>query len=301
MIYSVIVTNYLGESLVMELAKPEDSGFIVKSIEGIGPGSADINTTELATADGSLFNSGRVTERNIVIEMAFDYVPTIEEVRHRTYKYFPLKKRLTLTFETDTRKCEIDGYVESNEPDIFSDKEGCQISIICPNPYFRSTSASKVLFYGVDPLFEFPFSNESLTENLLEFGRIKHYTDQNIVYEGDSETGVVVKMHAIGDVKNITIYKVETREIIRINSQKIEALTGSGLVQGDELVLSTIRPSPYIYLLRGGKSINILNAVNKDAKWFQLTKGNNIFAYSAEEGISNLEFVLEYNILYSGV
>lgn len=301
MIYAVTVTNYLGESLRMELAKPADSGFIIKNIEGIGPGSADINTTELATADGSLFNSGKVTERNIVIEMAFDYSPTIEEVRHRTYKYFPLKQKLTLTFETDTRNCSIDGYVESNEPDIFSDKEGCQISIICPNPYFRSTTTSKVLFYGVDPLFEFPFSNESLTEKLLEFGQIKRYTDQNITYDGDAETGVIIKMHAIGNVKNVTVYKIQTREAIKISTDKLSAMTGSGLIAGDELTISTVRPGLKATLLRNGKRTNVLNILNRDAKLFQLTKGDNIFAYTAEEGITNLEFYMEYNILYAGV
>ena len=35
MIKSVTVVNHLGESLKLDLASPEKSGFIVKSIEGI--------------------------------------------------------------------------------------------------------------------------------------------------------------------------------------------------------------------------------------------------------------------------
>lgn len=45
MIKSITVTNYLGDSIKLELARPEESGFVVKSVTGLGPGSANINTT----------------------------------------------------------------------------------------------------------------------------------------------------------------------------------------------------------------------------------------------------------------
>ena len=49
MIRAVTVTNYLGESKRFELAFPEESGFAVQSISGLGPSKADINTTEIST------------------------------------------------------------------------------------------------------------------------------------------------------------------------------------------------------------------------------------------------------------
>lgn len=301
MIYSVTVINYLNERLKMELTKPAESGFAIYNITGIGNVKADINLTELATADGALFNSSRLDKRNIVISAKLEWVPTIEESRHTAYKFFPTGKAVTLIFETDTRTCAIDGYVETNDPNIFQEQEEVQISVICPNPFFRSVNSKRILFYGVDPLFEFPFSNESLTEPLIEFGKIKRYTDQNIVYDGDAETGVIISMHAIGKVENISIYKVQTREKIVINTSKIETLTGAGLNRGDEIIISTLRSGPYARLLRGGKYINILNAIGRDADWFQLTKGDNVFAYTAEYGVGNLEFEMEYNTLYGGV
>lgn len=301
MIHSVTVINYLGEGLEMVLTKPKESGFRIDNIDGLGPPSADINTTELATSDGALYNSARASSRNITIHAVLEPLPTIEDTRHKSYKYFPVKKPCTLVFNTDNRYCTIDGYIESNEPDIFSKEESIQVSIICPFPYFKSIGTISILFYGIDPLFEFPFSNESLTEPLLEFGNIKDYTDQNIIYNGDVETGVTIKMHAIGKVKNISIYKIETREIMRINTDKILASTGSEFDVGDEIIISTVRENPYVTLLRGGLYINILNTINRDASWFQLTKGDNVFTYTAEEGVANLEFKMEYNILYEGV
>ena len=69
MIRAVTVTNYLGESKRFELAFPEKSGFAVQSISGLGPSKADINTTEISTNDGSLYNSARVNSRNIVMSL----------------------------------------------------------------------------------------------------------------------------------------------------------------------------------------------------------------------------------------
>lgn len=52
MIKSVTIQNYLGEKIVLELARPEKSGFIIKSIDGLGPPGANINTTQVSTNDG---------------------------------------------------------------------------------------------------------------------------------------------------------------------------------------------------------------------------------------------------------
>ena len=80
MIKAITVTNYLGDSIRLDLARPEESGFAVKSITGLGPGKADINTTEISTNDGSLFNSSRLSSRNIVITLGFLWKNTVEDV-----------------------------------------------------------------------------------------------------------------------------------------------------------------------------------------------------------------------------
>lgn len=136
MIRAITVTNYLGDSIRLELARPELSGFVVRSITGLGPGKANINMTEVATNDGSLFNSSRISSRNIVISLKYLWKDSIEDVRQLSYKYFPLKKKCSLVIETDNRKVEIEGYVESNDPNIFSSNEESDISIIAHFPSF---------------------------------------------------------------------------------------------------------------------------------------------------------------------
>lgn len=304
MIKSVTVTNYLGESLKLELAKPEKTGIIIQKIEGLGPPTASINTTKVSSGDGDVYNSARADSRNIVFTLAFMFSPTVEDVRQKTYKYFPIKKPVTLLFETDNRVCKTTGYVESNEPDIFSDEETTQISIVCPDPYFVSAGSYEntvVTFYGVEPNFEFPFSNESLTEPLIEFGIIKNRQEENIWYDGDTEVGLIIRMHALGEVRQVTIYNTGTRETMKIDTDKLAEITGSGIVNGDEITISTVKGNKYIELLRAGKTYNILNALDRNTDWFQLSKGDNRFAYTCEYGSEDLEFKMEFKTLYEGV
>lgn len=304
MIRAITVTNYLGDSIKLDLARPEQSGFVVTSVTGLGSGKANINMTEVATNDGGLFNSSRLPSRNIVISLKYLWHDSIEDVRQLSYKYFPIKKKLTLLIETDNRQAEIDGYTETNEPTIFSKDEGSDISIVCPNPFFYSAGKDGInttIFYGVEPLFEFPFSNESLYECLLEMGRIQNQTEKTIVYSGDAEIGVTITIHAIGEARNITIYNTGTREIMRIDTDKLKAFTGSGIIPGDEIVICTVKGQKSITLLRNGKTTNILNCLDKNADWFQLAKGDNIFAYTVEEGRANLQFRIENRIVYEGV
>lgn len=307
MIYSIVVTNYLGDRIKLELGKPDVSGFLIKSITGLGPAKANVNTTEVSTNDGSLFNSARLSQRNIVLDMVFIntvYGESIEDLRQKSYKYFPLKKSVELTIETDNRYVKTTGYVESNEPNIFSSQEGTQISIICPDPYFYSAGEdgnNVTNFYSIDPMFEFPFSNESLDEPLLVFGEIQIKTEGVITYHGDSEIGVMIYIHAIGPATNINIYNTETREVMRINTEKISSLTGKGIVASDDIVINTAKGEKSITLIREGVSYNILNCLDKNTDWFTLAKGDNIFAFTADSGVTNLQFLVENKVIYEGV
>jgi hypothetical protein len=78
-------------------------------------------------------------------------------------------------------------------------------------------------------------------------------------------------------------------------------MTGSGIVFGDDIIISTVRGQKYIKLLRNGEYTNILNCLDMDAEWFQLTKGDNIFAFTADSGSTNLQFRVENQTIYEGV
>lgn len=325
MIKSVTVTNHLGKSLKLELARPEESGLAITSITGIGPGKANINFTEIATDDGSVFNSARLPSRNIVIKIVYLFKDTIEEARNIGYLYFPLKKKITLEFETELKKVKIDGYVETNDPNIFNKQVYSDISIICTNPYFYSLDDNVIYFSSTEPLFEFPFEDDGIDlthamfpgeevyprEDIypgtfsfmpsLEFGNIIFDKMQNIIYDGDVETGIVIDLHALGSVENLKIFNTSTRDEMDVNTDIIRTITGDTIISGDVIQIRTSKNDKVALLIRNGITYNILNSINRDADWFSLQRGDNAFVYTFDGDTTALELKISYKTLFGGI
>lgn len=127
------LTCHLDQRAVLDLIQVQD-------IQGLDPVKATINTTEYADIDGGYFTGASVDIRNIVI--TFGYNPdwaenTIETLRQTLYQYFMPKQAIRLTFtSTHLPPVQIDGFVESMEPNIFSQDPSVAVSIICPDPPF---------------------------------------------------------------------------------------------------------------------------------------------------------------------
>ncbi len=301
MIKSITVTNPKGESLKIDIFNPETSGLIIRSIDGLGPPEANIGMTELTTTDGSIYSSSRVASRNVVLDLAFTFAPDIESTRHKVYRYFPLKKKVDLVVETDYRKLRLSGYVESDEPEIFSQTEGSQISIVCPDPYFYGLDQQKSVFSTVTPLFEFPFSNESLTDPLLELGSINIDTRTVLDYEGDIDTGVVINVHLLDNVKGLTIYNIETLEKIIIDTDKVAQIIGRPLKLGDDINISTVSGNKYVECVHEGVTTNVISAINKDSDWFTISTGRNAFNFVAPDHMRDIVMTFFFYNAYGGI
>jgi hypothetical protein len=301
MINSITVTNHLDESITIELRFPEKSGFLVQGIEGLGPAKSDIAISKMAGIDGGIYNSAKVNSRNVVLMLKFLFNPTIEDMRQLSYKYFPLKRKIKFRIDTDNRSLEAYGYVESNEPDIFNSQEGTAISILFPESYLFASEYSVTDFSSVIPLFEFPWSNESLVTPLLEFSELEQETETNIYYPGDAPIGLTIYIHANGPANDVTIINSDTLETLDIDSAQLISITGSDIVEGDDIEISTVRGNKYATLTRGSTEYNILNALGQDPTWFQLEKGDNVYAFTADSGITNLQFQIINDIAYEGV
>lgn len=284
----------------MELARPEDTGLNIINIDGIGPPKATINLSDISTGDGSFFNSARIASRNIVFYIKF-FGDDIESARQLTYLMFPNKKNVTLIFETDNRTLVTNGYVESNEPVIFSSESGTQISIICNDPYMYSPDSVLTPFRVVSPAFTFPFSNESLSTPLLMTGSITLRQTLVITYSGEVDTGVTVIFDATGPVVNPMITHQTSGISMKIDTTKLATLVGSGIISGDQIRINTIRGSKSALLIRNGNPTNIMPCLGKYSSWFTLTSGDNIFSYSADSGVGNLIVSLLNNQIYEGV
>ena len=306
MLKKVTITNYLGESVDYKIEGVDvndNNGLLITKIDGLGPVKADVNMTKLATADGGIYNSARLDVRNIVIDARFTTAGSIEEARLSSYKFFPIKKKLTFRIETDNRIAETTGYVESNVPNPFSKESDVQISVICESPFFLAPKKDVTIFSGVEPGFEFPFSNEwsSGYEKTIEFGNIVNKKSNVVHYSGDSQVGCIIEIHAIGAIGDLTIYNMYTRERMKIDASKLAELTGSALKAGDTITICTIPGQKSIKLLRDGNITNILNVLGKSPDWLALSKGDNVIGFLAASGEENVKFKVTSQVAYEGV
>lgn len=179
-------------------------------------------------------------------------------------------------------------YGKGNEPENTSDIEE-ELPLVITTGYHYETELPKP-----NPYADIPN---------IEFGDMLSARELSIVYAGDTDVGIIIEAHCIGEVSNLNIIKVEESgdKTMRIDTAKLEALTGSGLVAGDTIYISTITGEKYIRLLRESVTTNILNALDRESTWFNLASGDNIFSYSAEEGQNNIQFSISNKIAYEGI
>lgn len=302
MIKSITVINEAGDTKEFPLENPWDSGFAITDISGLTPVKADVSYSSYASTDGGDFISARQGVRNIVITGTYLERPTISLSRLSLYKFFPVKQMVVLVIDTTDRRVYINGYVESHEPNIFTNNSTATISILCPNPFFYSAHATTLTtFSGIMEEFEFPFSNESFTEDLLSMSSIEYRVTRNIYYDGDTEYGIKINISAYGNASMIRVFNTTLGDVFSINTDKIATMTGQAFGNGDEIEVSTVRGNKYIRLIREGVITSIMNTVERNSVWFQLRPGDNTFSYTAESGATNLQFSIEHETIYGGI
>lgn len=280
--YTLIAQNKYGEQL--ELTHNE--AYVIESIEGLDPPDAVINTTRNANADGSVFNSSYVDNRQIIITLAIN--GPAEANRINLYRFFKAKYPVRLYYKNATRDVYIDGYVKSIPIEFFNKKQIAQITVLCPSPFFNGTNDEIIDFSNTESLFEFPFT----IEEPIEFGEILVQNELNIINNGDVETGFIIYIRARGSFTNPIIYSVDTNEYIKLNIS---------LNTGDEIYINTKKKQKTIQLTSNGETSNIIGNLASGSTWFVLTPGDNIFGVTADTTPENMDVYCVLTDQFEGV
>lgn len=277
-----IIENQYGEQLNL----CELEGYIV-TITGLTPPSATINRSAMATKDGSVFNSSKLNDRNIVIQIT----PRndVGQKRINLYKYIKSKHYVKLYIKTDARDVWIEGYVESFEGNLYENPQRLQVSIVCPDPYFKSDEQLFYEFSTIIPLFTFPFS---ISEEGQSMSSLVTYAEKNIVNPSDDETGVIIELHATGLALEPTVYNTTTNEQFTINHE---------FQSGDTIRINTRPGEKSLSLTRDGVTTNAIGLMEKGSNWFKLNAGDNIFSYTTLFGSENLQLRIILQPIYEGV
>lgn len=300
---TITVTNHLGQTLSLELSRPEQSGLAVLSVNGLNPVKANIVLDNLAIMDGGKFNSSRAQTRNIVLSLRYYETEALKlpQIRYRVSQYFPLKKKIKLVFDNGIRKAFVYGYVESNEAKIFSKEAGTVVSILCEDSYLYDTEPGFFSYQTTQGAFTFPFSNESLTNPLLIMGEIELQQEIELNYEGEVPIGFLLRIHVNSDASSFLLMSSKTLGVLGIDSSKLLSFLGDDLISGDDIYISTVIGSKYARLTRFGITYNILDCLRPNPSWFQLEPGVNKFVYTLDSGVGNIDFSILANIAYEGM
>lgn len=300
MIEKITITNHLGETYDLPLRTPDESGFVVASVTGLNPPKANVNFTDSSTLDGGYYNSARVGRRNIVFSLKFLPHLSIETCRHNSFRIFPIKKKIKMVFTTDERVVYTEGYVESNESSVFSKTTGTQISVLCPNSFFSELNTVDAMFGNVQAVFEFPFSNESTSDPLLEFSQYSDSHEIHIENHGEIEVGAIFNIDIGGAVGDILIGDSEGH-LMQIDVSRIADQTGTALGVGDTIIINTIPGEKNITLRRNGVDSPAFYCIDRYFQWLELYPGPNVLYYSAVSGADNLRLTISYPVYYQGL
>lgn len=242
---------------------PSDDPVQVRNIEGLGPVKADITSTALASGRGEQHQGTFTGKRNIVMTLGLNpdwENETMATLRQRLYTYLMPEQWTKLRFfSSHLPTCDIEGIVESFEPNMFSEDPEIQVSVICHKPDFVDVDAT--IFNGVvdDGTEELSFEYIGSVPTGFEV-RIDGSTDLP-AYTGDitvvNKTPIEPQMFQVIDV---TINALKFFKLTSIRNQKRVAN------------LSTA----------GGVVTNLMAKMTDESVWPEIRMGENNFSVAAE-------------------
>ena len=283
--FTLKVENKIGQ--ILELTHDE-SNYQVLNVEGLNPPKAEIFTSEVSNMDGQKFKSSKLEMRNLVLTIKIN--GEVEANRLHLYEYFGTGKWCKIYYSNDSRNVYIEGYCETIECPLFELNQQMQISIICPDPFFKSLLAIYSDISKEYASFEFPFA---ITPAGIDFACLDTSREVVVINGGEIDSGLKITLTARnGSVQNPVVYNVNTSEFIKVNVT---------MQEGEVVVITTHKGNKAIKKITNGNETNIINSLDSGSTWLQLKTGGTIFTYSATTNSEGLKVEIESNILYEGV
>lgn len=283
--YNFEVENEFGIKLKLT---QNESNFQIVKIDGLTPPSANIYTNVIANMHGELYKNSRITMRNIVIQIKIR--GNIEQNRIKLYDFFSPSKWCKLHYRNKSRNVFIDGYIENLEDDLFSNSQIMQVSIICPDPFFKDENEIVIDISKQYDAFEFPFEIDSTG---IEFSTIDTDRSTIVVNYGDVDSGMIIELSTVqGTINNPVIYNYQTGEQLRINDS---------INEGETIIVNTNKGKKSLIKIVDGVERNIINKFDIKTTWLQLRRGANYFTYNSDIQSENLKVEIKQNTLYLGV
>lgn len=239
---------------------PSDDPVVIRDIDGLGPVKSEITTIPSGVSRGETYQGSSTGKRNVVLTLGFNpnwSTQTMSNLRQLLYSYLMTEQWCKLRFHSDELPTtDIEGYVESFEPNIFSQDPEIQISVINPKPDFIEIDAT------------------------IFTGTVDDGTNQHVInYEGTISAGFEVRVDrsvALPAYSGPVTIQIENSEGVKsivvnpvtintVQSYKMSSVQGAKRVQNEAII--------------DGSVTNLLK--NKSGDWPELQPGENLLSVVA--------------------
>jgi len=248
---------------------PSDDPVQIRDITGLEPVKADISSTGLATGRGETLQGSSTGKRNIVMKLGLNpdwEEQTMTSLRHQLYRYFMPEQWTKLRFFSDELPVvDIEGIVESFEPNMFSQDPEVQISVLCHQPDFIEADAT--IYNGVvdDGTLELEFDYIGNVETGLEV-RVDR-TPDNVAYSGD----VIFTLRSPEDpqILEVTGVVIDHTQYLKISSvprnKRVQVIS---VVDGAPTnILAKMTPASIWPIVKPGLNVLSVAAVEDGQAW----------------------------------
>lgn len=262
--------------------------YIVLSCSGLTPPSASIYTEKSPNRKGVKYNGSTLNERNIVLQIKL--LGDVEKNRNALYEWTDTEQYCKVYYRNETKNVYCEGHIQDCEADFFTDNEIVSVAILCENPYWKDLQTISAEITALLKQFTFPFAIDS---NGIPFSTVQSSNTTTIVNSG-AETGVKITLICHGEVSNFTLFDAQdTTKRFVLNTTLYNGWAVTIDTEGSPKTCIATKPD--------GTTANLLKYVGNNPTWFTLKRGYNIFGFTADSGINDIEVFIGYENKHLGV
>lgn len=261
--------------------------YVVLSVSGLNPPKATLFTAKSPNKKGSKKNGSTLDERIVIIQIKL--LGDVEASRNALYAWSDTEQELKIYYRNGQKNVYCEGTVTDCDIDLFTNNEIVNIAIFCNDPYLYDMQEIVSSISSMLKQFTFPFAIDSAG---IPFSTIRESNTTNVFNSG-AETGIKITVKCKGEISNLRIYDAnDTTKQFKINAILLENWIVEIDTEGSPKTVKAIKPD--------GTTENLLKYVHNPT-WFTLKKGNNLFGYSADTGINDVEISVGFRNKYLGV